>query len=142
MHLRLLVGLFLFIFITLSSAVHSDAMDTRTRAALAAAEDFLALVDTARYAESWDEAATFFKAQVPRDEWVRQISSLRPAFGKVLERRLKSARRETSLPGAPDGLYIVIQYDTTFENKRKAVETITPMRENDGQWRVSGYYIK
>ncbi|MGA9534411.1 MAG: DUF4019 domain-containing protein [Desulfobacterales bacterium] len=27
-------------------------------------------------------------------------------------------------------------------NKTSAVETITPMLDKDGQWRVSGYYIK
>ncbi|MEJ2473814.1 MAG: DUF4019 domain-containing protein [Desulfobacterales bacterium] len=29
-----------------------------------------------------------------------------------------------------------------LENKTAAVETITPMLDKDGQWRVSGYYIK
>jgi hypothetical protein len=48
----------------------------------------------------------------------------------------------TQLPGAPDGQYVIIQYDTTFENKRKAIETITPMFDKDGIWRVSGYYIQ
>lgn len=48
----------------------------------------------------------------------------------------------TSLPGAPDGKYVVIQYDTSFENKKAAVETVTPMLDKDGKWRVSGYYIK
>ncbi len=48
----------------------------------------------------------------------------------------------TSLPGAPDGEYVVIQYNTEFENKKVAIETITPMLDDDGKWRVSGYYIK
>jgi len=29
-----------------------------------------------------------------------------------------------------------------LENKTSTVETITPMLDKDGQWRVSGYYIK
>ena len=36
---------------------------------------------------------------------------------------------------------VVIRYRTAFENKQAAVETVTPMRE-DGEWKVSGYYIK
>jgi hypothetical protein len=36
----------------------------------------------------------------------------------------------------------VIQYDSVFANKASAVETITPMLDADGVWRVSGYYIK
>ena len=49
---------------------------------------------------------------------------------------------QTSLPGAPDGQYVVIQFKTSFENKRSAVETVTPMFGKDQRWRVSGYYIR
>jgi hypothetical protein len=48
----------------------------------------------------------------------------------------------TELPGAPDGEYVVFQFDTQFEHKRAAVETVTPMRDPDGSWRVSGYFIR
>jgi hypothetical protein len=46
------------------------------------------------------------------------------------------------MPGAPDGEYVVVQYETEFERKASAVETITPERDKSGTWRVSGYYIK
>jgi hypothetical protein len=36
----------------------------------------------------------------------------------------------------------VIQFATSFENKKTAVETVTPMRDGDGAWRVSGYFIR
>jgi len=29
-----------------------------------------------------------------------------------------------------------------FEKKKAAVETVTPMMDRDGTWRVSGYFIK
>jgi hypothetical protein len=45
------------------------------------------------------------------------------------------------LPGAPEGEYVVIQYETQFEHKAGAIETVTPLREKDGSWRVSGYFI-
>jgi len=63
-------------------------------------------------------------------------------LGKLISRKVKSHQYSTSLPGAPAGQYVVIQYDTTFENKAAAVETVTPMLEKDGQWKVSGYYLK
>ena len=37
---------------------------------------------------------------------------------------------------------MVIQFDAQFENKAAAIETVTPMKDKDGTWRVSGYYIK
>lgn len=129
----------IFSFFFLHQAV---AAETTTAEAIKAAENFLLFVDTGQYAQSWDEASSFFKSQVPKETWIKQISSLRPAFGNVMNRQIVNAQQMTQLPGAPDGQYVVLQYDTTFENKRKAVETITPMLDQDGKWRVTGYYIQ
>jgi hypothetical protein len=63
-------------------------------------------------------------------------------MGDLISRNVKSARYTDSLPGAPDGEYVVIQFSTSFTNKKTAIETVTPMKDPDGKWRVSGYYIK
>jgi hypothetical protein len=73
---------------------------------------------------------------------LRHNYSARKPLGALVSRKLKSAQYATSLPGAPDGQYVVIQYDTVFQNKSAAVETVTPMLDKDGHWRVSGYYIR
>jgi len=52
------------------------------------------------------------------------------------------AKFRSSLAGAPDGDYVVIRFKTSFTNKADSEETITPMLDPDGQWRVSGYFIK
>ena len=111
-------------------------------AAVVAAKAWLSLVDGEKYAESWDEAAEFFKGAVQKTQWVQSMDSARKPFGKNLSRDLKSARYHTSLPGAPDGDYVVIQFKASFENKASAIETVTPMLGEDAQWRVSGYYMK
>ena len=49
---------------------------------------------------------------------------------------------ETELPGAPDGKYVAIRNQVSFENKAGAVETITPMLDRDALWRVSGYFVR
>jgi hypothetical protein len=46
------------------------------------------------------------------------------------------------LPGAPPGEYVVIVYASAFENRPAAQETVNPMRDKDGVWRVSGYFVK
>ena len=110
--------------------------------AVKAAEAWLALVDGGKYAESWDDAAELFRNAVDREQWNQTMTGFREPLGRVIVRSLKSKHYTTSLPGAPDGEYVVIQYETSFENKRSAVETITPMLDRGGSWRVSGYYIK
>ncbi len=120
----------------------SMAQDKSTEAAQKSAENWLALVDKADYAASYDQAAGLFKDHVTKDEWTHMVKPVRSPLGKVISRKLQSAQFTTSLPGAPDGQYVVIQYDTSFENKKSAVETVVPMLDKDGQWRVSGYTIK
>ncbi|HLN93758.1 MAG TPA: DUF4019 domain-containing protein [Thermoanaerobaculia bacterium] len=107
-----------------------------------AAVAWLALTDSEKYGQSWDEAASLFKAAVPRADWERAVKGARAPLGAVRSRKIRSATFSRTLPGAPDGEYVVIQFDTQFEHKAAAVETVTPMREKDGSWRVSGYFIK
>jgi hypothetical protein len=106
------------------------------------AQEWLALVDSGKYAESWDEASQFFQSAVTKDQWQGMLHSVRDPLGKVVSRKLKSANYTKTLPGVPDGDYVVIQYDTSFAHKQSATETITPLLDKNGQWRVSGYFIK
>ncbi len=103
---------------------------------------WLSLVNSGKFADSWQEASQFFKAAVTKEQWQNALRGSRDPLGKMLSRKLKSATYKTTLPGAPDGEYVVIQFDSSFEHKQSAVETVTPMLDKDGKWRVSGYFIK
>ena len=110
--------------------------------AVASAKSWLDLIDLGEYDKSWDEAAEIFQKALPKEQWVSTVGSVKSNFGKALSRELMSATYKTTLPGAPDGKYVIIQFKTKFEKKERAVETITPMQGSDGKWRISGYYIK
>jgi len=112
------------------------------KAAVESAQAWLTLVDAGSYSKSWQEAAAGFKSVVSQADWEKTAQAVRVPLGKMVSRKIKSQQYATSLPGAPDGQYVVIQYSTKFENKASAVETVTPMFDKDGKWRVSGYYIK
>lgn len=110
--------------------------------ARAAARQWLKLVDAGRYAESWDAAAKWFRREVPKEEWVRRLEELRRPMGAKTSRELDRARFQSSMRGAPLGEYVFIEYRSSFENNESARETVTPMKEDDGVWRVAGYYCK
>jgi hypothetical protein len=63
-------------------------------------------------------------------------------LGKAESRQLKSATYTTKIPNAPSGEYVIIQYQTDFERATGMIETVAPMQEKDGKWRVSGYFVK
>jgi hypothetical protein len=110
--------------------------------AQAAAKSWLALVDAGEYSQSWEQAAGLFQAAVSKPNWQSSVKGVRSPLGSLKSRAIKSATFTRSLPGAPDGEYVVIQYESRFENKEAAIETVTPLREKDGSWKVSGYFIK
>jgi pyruvate/2-oxoglutarate dehydrogenase complex dihydrolipoamide acyltransferase (E2) component len=111
-------------------------------AATSAAESWLKLVDDAQYDASWTNAASVFRGAVSTEAWSKAAATVRSQMGKLLARKLASAHYTTTLPSAPDGKYVVIQYDASFEKKASAIETVTPMQDPDGTWRVAGYFIK
>jgi len=107
-----------------------------------AAEAWLALVDAGRYGESWTEAAAYFKGAITADAWTKSVGAVRGPIGSLKSRTLLGAKPATSLPGAPDGEYVVFQFTASFDQKANAVETVTVTHEKDGVWKVSGYYVK
>ncbi|MBN1695141.1 DUF4019 domain-containing protein [candidate division WOR-3 bacterium] len=110
--------------------------------AVVATDQWLELIDNGRYSESWELAAELFKRAIEKEAWNRQLNAVREPLGKLIDRKVTRKEYMTSMPGAPDGEYVIIQYRTSFENKKNAIETVTPMKDKDGQWRISGYYIK
>lgn len=138
---KILCGVFMGLLV-LAGCAQQPGDPEAEAAAVAAAERWLGMIDSGKYGESWDEAAAMFRGAVPRDQWQRQLEALRQPMGARLSREVASKAYRTTMPGAPDGKYVVIQFRASFEKKKAAVETVTPMLDTDGQWRVSGYFIK
>lgn len=128
--------------LVLVSIAGSQAQEQDTKAARAAADAWLGLVDGANYIQSWETAAAFFKNAVPSEQWQAAVKTARSPFGAFKSRTLKSATTATTLPGAPDGEYVVFDFDAVYEKKAAAAERVTVVREKDGSWRAVGYFIK
>ena len=118
------------------------AADTAEKAAAGAAQTWLGQIDAGNYGKSWKDAASYFQGAISEKGWTDALTGARKPLGPLVSRKLSSARNARSLPGAPDGNYVVMQFDTNFTNKKSAVETVTFVQEKDGKWKAAGYYIK
>jgi hypothetical protein len=127
---------------TLTGFPARAADDPALDGAKAAALTWLVFADQGNATLTWQTAAPVFQAALSRDRWQIALTAARAPLGRVLSRDLKEATATNSLPGAPDGDYVVIQYQTVFQFKAQATETITPVRDAQGHWRVAGYYIQ
>jgi Protein of unknown function (DUF4019) len=104
-------------------------------------EAWLKLVDGGKYADSWREASSNFRARVAEKDWVTMVKGVRGPLGALVSRDQPSVTFAKTLPGAPDGNYAVMQFHASFRNKADAVETLTVMADGE-KWRVAGYFIK
>ena len=140
MRARIWVAMILW-FCLDSSLVFADEAAENPKTA-AAAQSWLAQIDSGNYAKSWKEASAYFRGALTEKAWADALNAARKPLGKLVSRKLSKAQNAQSLPGAPDGSYVVMQFDTSFINKKDAVETVTFMQEKNGKWKAAGYYIK
>jgi hypothetical protein len=103
---------------------------------------WLARTDAGQWRESWQAGAQLLQASVGEPDFSRSLSAARVPLGALRSRGLAEARPYKVLPGAPDGDYVVLKFNTVFEHKQVAQETVTVVREADGVYRVAGYFIR
>ena len=123
-------------------ALPAAGAEAPEKAAKPGAEQWLALVDADNYAESWKQAASIFKEQLTVEQWESAVKSVHSQTGKLVSRKFRTAEFTDSLRDAPPGDYVILKYDTVFENLKTATEIVVPTKEKDGSWRVSGYFVK
>jgi len=111
------------------------------QAGAASAETWAQLLDGQHWADSWKTSGSIFRSKLTEADWTAKIQPLRRQLGPVSSRSLKSVSSATSLPGAPDGEYKIIQFATVFANKPDAVETVVLTHESSA-WKVDGYFIR
>lgn len=104
------------------------------------AKSWLVLIDNGQYQQSWQQTDSLFKQAMPQSNWSNVLKQVRVPLGKVILRKNLSLMKYDSLPGTPDGEYVIIQFQSQFMNKEQTVETIS-LSKNSGQWQPLGYFI-
>jgi len=123
-------------------AIGDNVSDDAVTAATEATNNWLAIVDAGKFADSWKNTAEVFKLGVAESEWVVDLDAIRTKLGKTTMRELKTAQFSTTLRGAPmTGEYVTISYLTKFALAPLAMETLVVSKEADGEWRIAGYNI-
>jgi hypothetical protein len=120
----------------------TGADPTPEKTAGAVAETWAAMLDQGKYAECWQETSAIFKKRVTEKQWLETMPSVRQPLGQELSRKTLSTEFNRSLPGLSDGYYVVIQFETSFANRKSSIETVTTVKDKDAKWRVIGYQVK
>ena len=120
-----------------------SAQDPRATAAVAAARDWLALVDRGDTAASYKAAGAKFRKALGDKEWIAANTKERTPRGTVTARTLFQTALNAKVPESyGPGEYALLGFRTSFAKQLDARETVTLERESDGVWRVIGYFVR
>lgn len=109
--------------------------------ALHVAQDYVEMLDKGQYSESWTKGAAIFQRTISQKEWDMALKLARRRLGAVQSRSLKDERPAYDPKGLPKGVYMVVEFNTSFQKAQNSGELLTLMRESDGKWRVLTYQV-
>jgi hypothetical protein len=132
---RITAAFILLAFVMPAIAAEEDA------AARKAAEEWVALIDSGKYGDSWEHASDTFKKAITKESWETTVRRVREGIGKLQSWTFSKSQEMKNPPNAPPGEYYAVVYTSDFENKKGATEVIVVERQS-GAWRTSGYFIK
>ena len=122
--------------------VESGAPVAVSDTVLEQATDWLGLIDSEQYDQSWRESGAIFRANVTEQKWSEAMHLVRKPLGVAKSRELAMAQSPASLPGLPKGEYLILSFVTQFDGRSStATETLT-LAKRDGVYRAIGYFIK
>jgi len=78
---------------------------------------------------------------VDQATWSTQVKSVRDDCGDLVSRKVVKVDPRKSLPGVPDGDYILLTYQSDFAEETQLTETLVLTLEKD-HWRAAGYFIR
>ncbi len=143
MRILVAVGLLVGLSVVSSQPLQAQSNEQAVDAAKQAAQEWLDLFDARKLEATWENASPYFKSQISAEQWVARIEQMRTqrsVLDSLRSRSLVAARYTTSLPKAPDGEYVVVQYEGQYADESWA-ETVTLKKRSEG-WRVAGYFMK
>ncbi len=117
-----------------SEASVSDQQDFDAREA--AAREWLLLIDAQDWQGGFDKTANIWRQELTLAAWIAAGEEVRAPMGRVLSRKLDQYGAVT----APSADYKMVIFVTDFENRKDVTETVV-LQQEDGVWKVSGYWF-
>ncbi|NBB87390.1 MAG: DUF4019 domain-containing protein [Bacteroidetes bacterium] len=109
----------------------------QTEQAREAADAWLALFDADDIEGTYETAAETFKTQVEMQDWQMQAEQVKQAVGELDGRTYMETTYADELPQAPEGDYMIVQYDTQYANLNVTEFVILVLEEDT--WRMVGF---
>lgn len=132
------LGLFAIALSCLSACSSPNPADEEKKA-VAAATEWLALLDAGKYEDAWNRSDDAIKGAGSKELFAKAMERVRDPFGKETSRQLQDKAYAKDPQNAPPGEYVQIHFRTSFQNANSVIELVTLKKQADGTWNVGQY---
>lgn len=121
----------------------SNAFASDDKLAAKAAEKWLQLVDQGQLSEGWQQLSDDYKNNVDERTWreALQINALSKQANIISRKIVKIIPWHDSTVNSTSE-YKMVLFKTFYDDNSESSLIITPRRENDGEWRVAGFFFR
>jgi hypothetical protein len=105
------------------------------------AKNYVIDLDQERYAESWEKGGPLFKSMRNQQEWVKELNQMRKPLGKMISRTLNAEHLVRDPHDPAKSVYVVIEYNTSFEKAPEGREYLILKRGPNNQWYIGSYDV-
>jgi uncharacterized protein (UPF0297 family) len=88
------------------------------------AASFLEQLDQAQYGDAWHTMSFLFQDLNSQDQWLNRQQTIRTAYGALSARQLDDINYRQGYNLSPDGLYVVVKFNSGFTNKADTTESV------------------
>lgn len=105
------------------------------------AKNYVVELDQEHYAESWEKGGPLFKSMRNQQEWVKELNQTRKPLGKMISRTLVAENLVRDPHDPAKTIYVVIEYNTSFEKAPEGKEHLILKRGPGSQWYIGSYDV-
>ncbi len=107
--------------------------------AVAAATQWLSLLDGGKYEDAWNNSDDAIKNVGNKEQFARAMARVRAPLGNEVGRQVQDKAYAKDPQNAPPGEYVQIHFHASFEKSKSVLELVTLRKQADGTWKVGQY---
>lgn len=137
---RIAIALAMLMVVAIAGCTSPNPEDA-TKDGVAAATEWLGLIDAGKYDDAWAKSADEIKNIGPKEGFAKTMEQTRAPLGKEISRTVADKNYAKDPQNAPPGEYVQAHFHASFENAKSATELVILKKYPDGSWKVGQYSV-
>lgn len=130
------------VLILLSGLNAAEIQAKQHQQAVSAAQEWLDLVENGKLHEGWEKLSPQYRNNVTQQKWEAVFNTVHVKNARPINRTILHVSQWKDHSTGSDEKYLMIRIKTTYDDQSERVQMVAPKLDDDGEWRVAGFYFR